>query len=83
MRLNITKNNRIKNQDFVRLAYSISEVSEAIGISPRRVDDFIKNGDLAHFQVGTQILVSYEQLLRFIKQRTRIPMIQNSCDGKP
>ena len=81
MRLNISKGNTNRNQDFVRLSYSVLEVAEVIGVSPQRVDDFIKNGDLAHFQVGAQALVSYEMLLRFIRQRTRIPVIQNSCES--
>jgi len=74
MRQNIIKSNMKKYQDCVRLAYNVVEVSEAIGVSVQKVDDFIRNGDLAYFRVGTQILVSYEALLRFIKQRTQRPI---------
>ena len=83
MRLTVAKSNMERNQDFARLAYSVSEVAKVIGISPQRVDDFIKNGDLAHFRAGTRVLVSYEMLLRFIKQRTRSPVMQNSREGEP
>lgn len=61
----------VRNNNYAFMAYSVSEIARAIGISTQRVNDFIKSGDLAHFRVGTRVLVSYEALVRFIKQRTR------------
>ena len=83
MRSNITKGNMKNYQDSVLLAYSVSEVAKITGISSQKVDDLIKNGDLAHFRAGTRVLVSYEVLLRFIKQQTQRPAIQNSWVGEP
>jgi len=82
MRPNNSKGN-IKNQDFARLAFSVPEVAEAIGFSLQKVEDLIKNGDLAHFRVGTRVLVSSESLQRLNEQRAYRPVIQNSWEGEP
>jgi hypothetical protein len=83
MKSNITKRNLRRNQDYVRLAYSLPEVAWALGISLQRANDYIEHGEIAHFRVVSRILVSHEMLQQFIKQRTQRPVIQNSRVDEP
>jgi excisionase family DNA binding protein len=60
-----------KEQSIDRLSYSVSEAAQAIGVSSRTVHDFIKNGTIAHFRMGTRVLIPADVLLAFIAQRTQ------------
>ena len=60
-----------KNQTIDRLSYSVSEAAQAIGVSSRTVHDFIKNGTIAHFRMGTRVLIPADELRAFISRRTQ------------
>ena len=53
-----------------RLAYSVLEASAAIGVSSRTLHDFIKDGSIAHFRMGTRVLIPADELKAFIERRT-------------
>ena len=61
-----------KNQQEVeRLSYSVQEAAAAIGVSSRTLHDFIKNGSIAHFRMGTRVLIPADALRKFIERRTK------------
>ena len=60
-----------KIQEIGRLAYSISEVAQALGVSSRTVRTLVKNGELGHFRLGARVLVEVDALRLFIEQRTQ------------
>jgi excisionase family DNA binding protein len=54
-----------------RLSYSVQEAAAAIGVSSRTVHDFIKSGTIAHFRMGTRVLIPVDELRAFIARRTQ------------
>ena len=60
-----------EHQNIERLAYSVREAAAAIGISSRTLHDFIKDGSLPHFRLGTRVLIPIDALRNFIEQRTQ------------
>ena len=54
-----------------RLSYSVQEAAAAIGVSSRTLHDYIKNGSIAHFRMGTRVLIPADKLKAFIEQRTQ------------
>ena len=54
-----------------RLAYSVNEMAEAIGVSSRTVWDYIKNGSIKYFRLGTRVLIPKQNLEEFIEKRTQ------------
>ena len=62
---------KAKNQNVIRLAYSVQEAAAAIGVSSRTVHDFVKDGSIAHFRMGTRVLIPADALRQFIEQRTQ------------
>jgi excisionase family DNA binding protein len=60
-----------KNQDIARLSYSVQEAAVAIGVSSRTVHDFVKDGTIPHFRMGTRVLIPADALREFIAQRTQ------------
>ena len=64
-----------KHKNVERLSYSVSEASAAIGISSRMLHDFIKNGAIPHFRMGTRLLIPAVALQRFIEQRTQSNLV--------
>ncbi|MCL2745044.1 MAG: helix-turn-helix domain-containing protein, partial [Planctomycetaceae bacterium] len=52
-----------------RLSYSVNETAEAIGVSSRTVWDYIRDGSIKHFRMGTRVLVPKAELERFIQER--------------
>ena len=60
-----------KNSNIERLSYSVQEAAQAIGVSSRTLHDFVKSGALAHFRMGTRVLIPAETLRQFIEQRTQ------------
>jgi len=62
-----------KEQEIERLSYSVQEAAAAIGISSRMLHDFIRDGSIPHFRMGTRILIPTEELRKFIKRRTQRP----------
>ena len=59
-----------KNQDIARLSYSVSETASALGISSRTLHDYVKDGSIAHFRMGTRVLIPADALRAFIARRT-------------
>ena len=59
-----------KNESVERLAFSVEETAESIGVSSRTVWDYIRDGSIKCFRVGKRVLVSVEELKRFILERT-------------
>jgi len=62
---------KAKNQNVVRLAYSVQEAAAAIGVSSRTVHDFVKDGSITHFRMGTRVLIPADALRVFIESRTQ------------
>ena len=61
-----------KNQDSVeRLSYSVQESAAMIGISSRMLHEYIKDGSLSHFRLGTRVLIPESALRDFIAMRTQ------------
>jgi excisionase family DNA binding protein len=60
-----------KNQNVERLSYSVQEAAAAIGVSSRTVHDFVKDGSIKHFRMGTRVLIPTDVLREFIEQRTQ------------
>ena len=54
-----------------RMAYSVQEGAAAIGVSSRTLHDYIKDGSIAHFRMGTRVLIPADELKAFIERRTR------------
>lgn len=53
-----------------RLAYSIPEAAQAVGLSPRFVWTLIDRGTLKALRVGKRVLVPVEELQRFARIST-------------
>ena len=60
-----------KNQSVERLSYSVQEAASALGVSSRTIHEFVKNGNLAHFRMGTRVLIPADALRQFIESRTQ------------
>jgi len=54
-----------------RLSYSVQEAASALGVSSRTVHEFVKDGNLAHFRMGTRVLIPADALRQFIESRTQ------------
>lgn len=67
-----------KDQNIERLAYSVREVAATIGVSSRTLHDYIKNGDIAHFRIGTRVLIPVEALREFVASRVQAEGLQQS-----
>ena len=59
-----------KNQ-VERLAYSVMEAAQSIGVSSRMLHDYIGDGSIAHFRMGARVLIPADALKAFIEHRTR------------
>jgi len=60
-----------KEQNIERLSFSVQEAASAIGVSSRMVHNFVKDGSIKHFRMGTRVLIPAEVLREFIAQRTQ------------
>jgi excisionase family DNA binding protein len=60
-----------KNGQVERLAFSIAETAQALGVSSRSVHDYVKNGSIPHFRMGTRVLIEVAALREFIAGRTQ------------
>ena len=49
-----------------RLAYSIAEVAELLGLGAANVRKLVNSGQLAHKRVGRRIIISRTTLLEFL-----------------
>ena len=56
-----------------RVAYSVREAAASIGVSSRMLHDYIKDGSIAHFRMGTRVLIPAAELKAFIERRTQKP----------
>ena len=54
-----------------RLSYSVQEAASALGVSSRTIHEFVKDGNLAHFRMGTRVLIPSDALRQFIESRTQ------------
>ena len=54
-----------------RLSYSVQEAASALGVSSRTVHEFVKDGNIAHFRMGTRVLIPADALRQFIESRTQ------------
>ena len=62
-----------KGQEIERLAFSVQEAAEAIGVSSRMLHDYIRDGSIPHFRMGTRVLIPADELRKFIERRTQRP----------
>jgi len=60
-----------KELNVERVSYSIREAAASIGVSSRMLHDYIKDGSIAHFRMGTRILIPADELKAFIERRTQ------------
>ena len=60
-----------QNRDIEKLAFSIAETARALGVSSRTVHDYVRNGSIAHFRMGTRVLIPSDELKAFIAERTQ------------
>jgi excisionase family DNA binding protein len=67
-----------KSHDIIHLSYGVQESAAALGVSPRTLHDYIKDGRIKHFRIGTRVLIPIEGLRQFIALRTQKGVIQNS-----
>lgn len=58
-----------KESNVERVAYSVQEAAMALGISSRTLRDYIKDGRIAHFRMGTRVLIPAGELKNFIERR--------------
>jgi excisionase family DNA binding protein len=56
----------VKNMAIEKLAYSVQETAEAIGLHPNTVYELIKNGKLPAITLGRKILVSKVELSKWL-----------------
>jgi len=56
-----------------KLAYSVQETAEAIGLHPNTVYELIKNGRLPAITLGRKILVSKIELQAWLKNGNQPP----------
>ena len=52
-----------------KLAYSVSEVAEQLGVKRTTVYELMNRGELRSFTIGRRRLVSYDDLVGFIAAR--------------
>ena len=62
-----------KEQEIERLSYSVQEAADALGVSSRMVHDFVRDGSIPHFRMGTRVLIPADELRKFIERRTQRP----------
>ncbi len=60
-----------KNNLSERLAYSISEVADFLGINVMTVYNLAKREDFPAIRIGRRIVVPKEALLKWLEQKTR------------
>jgi len=60
-----------KDKNIERLAFSVQEAAMALGISSRTLRDYIKDGSIAHFRMGTRVLIPSNELQEFIERKTQ------------
>lgn len=65
-----------------KLALSILDTAEALGLSDRTVRDMIQAGELPHLHEGTRILVPADMLREWLRQRASEHMGQEHRDGE-
>jgi len=59
------------NQNVERVSYSVREAAMALGISSRTLHAYIKNGTIAHFRMGTRVLIPTDELKAFVERKTQ------------
>ena len=58
-----------ENQNVERLAFSVMEAAQAIGVSSRTVRTLIKDGYLPHVKIGMRVLVEVGALRTYLASR--------------
>jgi len=66
-----------------KIAFSVKEIAECVGVSERTIWKLIKSGELPSFRVGARVLISKVALDQFIAQRTQTtqPLQQQGEQG--
>lgn len=62
-----------KESSIERLSYSVREAAMALGISSRMLHEYIKNGSITHFRMGTRVLIPADALRAFIERKAQKP----------
>jgi len=57
-------NNKYQN----RMAFSVAEVSEILGISEQHIYNSIRNGDIKKTKLGRRTLISAEEVNKILNQ---------------
>ena len=57
---------RDEKSPVVKLAYSVPEAAEAIGISPRKFHDLMTAGYVASVRIGSRRLIRHADLAQYI-----------------
>jgi excisionase family DNA binding protein len=52
-----------------RLAYSTADAAMALSVSRSVVCELVRTGELAHFRIGRRVLISRDELIRFMALR--------------
>jgi len=60
-----------KKSNVERVSYSVREAAMALGISSRMLHNYIKDGSIVHFRMGTRVLIPADELKAFIERRTQ------------
>ena len=60
-----------QDRNIEKLAFSVAETARALGVSSRTIHDHVKNGSIAHFRMGTRVLIPSDELKAFIERRTQ------------
>lgn len=58
-----------ETESFVPLAISIKQTCETLGLSRHTVNELIKSKQIHSRRVGTRILVSYQSILSWMRQK--------------
>jgi excisionase family DNA binding protein len=61
-----TEESRMHKRAIPRMAYSIDEVADRLGVSRRKVWQELKEGRIAHFRVGRRVLMTEAQLNDYV-----------------
>jgi excisionase family DNA binding protein len=68
--------NEASSTESTKLMYSKLEAAELLSLSVRTIENLIGNRELTVRRVGKRVLISYESLLRFIRQDHRTGKVQ-------
>lgn len=68
----------------MKMAFTLEEAAEQIGVSDRHLRKFIDNGKLKCFRLGRNLRISLEALQDFIRQQEALQgsdLMETNCDN--